>query len=144
MVVPMISREVARQTDTRQEVSEPWRSVLDCILSPNWDEDAERLREPVHLPADLRERETDVELRVELPGVNPADIEIGFQDSSLTIRGYKRDAGGLHESRLVRVERHMGPFHRTFTIPCDILEEDIVARYEDGVLIVELPKLDSA
>jgi HSP20 family protein len=90
---------------------------------------------------DVLTRGDDMVVRVELPGVMEKDIDITITDDILTITGRreeqteKTDQGGY----LVR-ESFRGSFERSMSLPAGIDAEDIVAKYEDGVLEVVVPK----
>jgi HSP20 family protein len=83
----------------------------------------------------------DMVVRVELPGVSEKDIDITVTDDILTITGKREeqmettDQGGY----LVR-ESFRGSFERSMSLPAGIDASTIVAKYEDGVLEVVVPK----
>jgi HSP20 family protein len=85
---------------------------------------------------DALTKDSDVVIRVELPGVKQEDVDISLHDNVLTISGERRseeeeERGGYH----IR-ERRYGSFRRSVALPEGIDESKISARYEDGVLEV--------
>jgi HSP20 family protein len=85
---------------------------------------------------DALTKDSDLVIRVELPGVKQEDVDISLHDNVLTISGERRteqdeERGGYH----VR-ERRYGSFRRSVALPEGIDESKISARYEDGVLEV--------
>ena len=87
---------------------------------------------------DVLQREGNLVVRAELPGVKPEDVNITVQDRVLTISGQRREEqeeqrGGYH----VRERRH-GSFSRSMTLPEGVDEDSIRARYENGVLEVTI------
>ena len=88
--------------------------------------------------------ETDAELRLdlELPGINPDDVEITADNNVLTIRGEKRTERkeGDDESRYHVVERSYGSFSRSFQLPQGLDESKIQAEAHNGILSIRIPK----
>lgn len=91
--------------------------------------------------------ETDEELKLtaELPGIAPEDVEIELEGNVLTIRGEKRMEHKEEEEGKLRVyERAYGEFTRSFTLPATVNAEKIAAEFENGVLMVHMPKTAEA
>jgi HSP20 family protein len=85
---------------------------------------------------DVIQRDDDLVVRAELPGVTPDEVDITIQNNVLTISG--RISEEREEERkgyLVR-ERRTGMFRRSLQLPQEVDEDDINARFEDGVLEV--------
>lgn len=104
---------------------------------------ADLLRTP---NADVRESNDDIRVIVELPGLRPEDIEVNLENNILTISGEKKaerkeDDG---ENRWHLSERRYGMFSRSFVLPRDVEQEQIHARFENGVLNVTIPKSEKS
>ena len=89
---------------------------------------------------DVREDEERFVIRADLPGVDPANIDVTMENGMLTIRGHREankeaDSGGWH-----RVERVSGNFYRRFSLPDSADAEQISANSSHGVLEVVIPK----
>lgn len=81
----------------------------------------------------------------EIPGVDPADLEISLTKGQLTIRGSVKDGAPEGEDVVChRKERGTGPFARTFALPFEVEEENISAKYEKGVLAITLPRAEKS
>jgi HSP20 family protein len=81
----------------------------------------------------------------EIPGVDPADLEISLTKGQLTIRGSVKDGAPEGEGVVChRKERGTGPFARTFALPFEVEEETISAKYEKGVLAITLPRAEKS
>ena len=91
---------------------------------------------------DVRETEKELRLEVELPGINPNDVELTAENGVLTIRGEKRSERKEDddESRYHMVERSYGTFMRSFQLPQGLDQTKIEANYKDGILSIALPK----
>ena len=89
---------------------------------------------------DIKEESDRFVLYADIPGVDPADIEIQMDKGLLTIKGerssVKREAG----ERYSRVERSHGVFHRRFALPESADADGISATGEHGVLEITIPK----
>src|ERR1700730_17486824 len=89
---------------------------------------------------DVFEDADNVQLKVEVPGVDPKDIQIQVEGNTLTIRGERRLEKEDKRENYQRIERVYGAFSRTFTLPSIVDVEHISAEGKDGVLRVVLPK----
>ncbi|HEY6090318.1 MAG TPA: Hsp20/alpha crystallin family protein [Gemmatimonadaceae bacterium] len=90
---------------------------------------------------DIKENDSEIRLEVELPGLNPGDVEITAENGVLTVRGEKRVERKEHdETRFQVVERVYGSFMRTFQLPQGIDEDQIKAEFNNGVLTLLIPK----
>jgi HSP20 family protein len=95
-------------------------------------------------PLDVRETETGFTLRVEVPGVPKDQIQVNLENNTLTIRGEKKQVADESKGKWHHVERTWGSFERSITLPLRVNGEKIVARYQDGVLEIDVPKSDEA
>ena len=92
---------------------------------------------------DVEETEGGYTLSVDVPGVNPDEIDIEVEDGHVTIHG-ERHCRVLNRTRSTwrRVERSFGEFRRKFRLPEVVDQERIEAHYENGVLTIGLPKIE--
>ena len=96
------------------------------------------------MKTDIKEKDGSFELAVNLPGVKKEDIQAELKDGYLTIsatHGSSNDEKD-EEGHYIRRERYFGSASRSFYVGEDVTQDDIKARYEDGVLSVEIPKVD--
>lgn len=95
------------------------------------------------MPMDLyRDDETFV-AHIDLPGVDPASIDVDVEDHTLTIRAERRPLAGRDVQWLSR-ERTTGTFARQLTLGQGVAVDRIEADYADGVLTVRLPVAEEA
>lgn len=90
---------------------------------------------------DVIEREDEVLVTAELPGVDKDDLEVTLADDALTIRAgtaeeKEEDEGQYHRREIVR-----GTFLRTIRLPVDVDGEHAKSTFKNGVLEVRAPKL---
>jgi len=93
---------------------------------------------------DIFETKDAIELRAELAGMSPSDVEISLEDDVLSLRGERRMDKEVKEENYHRIERSYGSFTRSFTLPRRVQKDKIKARFRDGVLHVTLPKAEEA
>jgi HSP20 family protein len=92
-------------------------------------------------PVDIYEEANQFALHVDLPGVDPKAVEITADQGVLTIRGQREDARRESREGYRRVERITGEFQRRFSLPDSADAQHIKAKFVNGVLEVEIPKL---
>lgn len=103
-----------------------------------------------HTPAasvmktDIKETKEGFELDIDLPGFKKEDVKAQLKDGYLTISAEtKKDDGQKNEDgKYIRRERYFGTCSRSFYVGDDITENDIKARFEDGILKIGVPKKD--
>ena len=91
----------------------------------------------------LYDDKDDLLLTAEIPGLLKEDVNIQYNDGALTISG-KRKAGAYGTSELLRQEQPEGNFEKRVRIPVKIRDNEIRAKFEDGILKVTLPKAEEA
>ena len=90
---------------------------------------------------DITENDNEIRVDLELPGLNPEDVEITAENGVLTVRGEKRlERKEGDETRFQVVERTYGSFMRTFQLPQGIDEDQIKAEFNNGVVALHIPK----
>ncbi|MFN2590820.1 MAG: Hsp20/alpha crystallin family protein [Actinomycetota bacterium] len=97
------------------------------------------------MPAiDIYEGKDKYVISVELAGVEPADVDISVEDSTLTVRGERKFYREVDEDSFHRVERRYGAFSRSLSLPQTANADAIEASFDRGVLTVEIPKVEEA
>lgn len=97
------------------------------------------------IPAvDIREEPQSYVILADIPGVDPAQIEITMENGVLSIRGERRLEGAAERASYRRVERVRGSFYRRFSMPDNAAAEQIQARGRNGVLEITVPKQERA
>ncbi|MBR1635403.1 MAG: Hsp20/alpha crystallin family protein [Lachnospiraceae bacterium] len=96
------------------------------------------------MKTDIKEKGNAFELAVNLPGVKKEDIQAELKDGYLTIsatHGSSKDEKD-DDGHYIRRERYFGSVSRSFYVGEDVTQDDIKAKYEDGVLTVDIPKVE--
>jgi HSP20 family protein len=125
----------------RYEVlNRPWRTLWESWFDPFIPEVAADTWLP---PLDLAETDKEIQVSMELPGVDVANIDVSFHDGVLRIKGEKRRE--TPESEYCDcTERYFGSFERRIRISNSVDSEKIEATYKDGVLKLTLPRLEGS
>ena len=89
---------------------------------------------------DIKEENDRFVLYADIPGVDPAEIEVQMDKGVLTIKGERRGEATVDTERFSRVERRHGAFHRRFALPDSADPEGISAHGDNGVLEITIPK----
>jgi HSP20 family protein len=98
---------------------------------------------------DVREYSDRFQLLLDVPGVEPKDVEITLDGGVLTVSGHRREekavgAGGTEQPQQQRIERRLGQFHRRFILPDTADAENVNASGRHGVLEITIPKQPKA
>ena len=97
---------------------------------------------PTLMRTDIKETDGGYELTIDLPGFKKDDVQAELKDGYLTInaqtQGESEDKD--EQGTYVRKERFSGKCSRTFYVGDDVEEDDIKAKFEDGVLKIAVPK----
>lgn len=110
-------------------------------LDTDWRFDFPRLfREPVRFrpSIDVVRKDGQLVVAAELPGLAADDVEVSLESDILTIRGEKADEHEVNEDDRYIHERTFGSFQRRITVPDGVTPDSISARFEDGVLTLEI------
>ena len=93
---------------------------------------------------DIAERDDAYVVHVEVPGVNPDDLEVTLEEGVLTVKGERRFTEESTKEHYHRVERRYGAFRRSITLPTQVMTDAIDATFKDGVLEITVPKAAEA
>lgn len=89
---------------------------------------------------DIIESDEAFFVKIEVPAVNPEEIDITVDGRTLTIRGEKKREEKKEGENWTHVERNYGSFARTLTLPTPVADKAIEAKAVDGVLEIFVPK----
>jgi HSP20 family protein len=93
---------------------------------------------------DVAETEHAFTVTAELPGLAKEDVSITVENGVLTISGEKKFEEEKKDKAYHRIERAFGSFARSLTLPKEVEAEKAEATFKDGVLTIELPKVEHA
>jgi len=100
---------------------------------------------PGFVPAvDIYEDDEKTELHVEVPGIQKDAIDVKIDNGILTIKGERKFQHEEKKDKHYRLERSFGMFERSFTLPDYVDAEKIEGKYDNGILVLSLPKQPKA
>ena len=97
------------------------------------------------MKTDVKETETGYEVDIDLPGFKKDEINAKLEDGYLTIsaaKGLDKDEKDK-KGKYIRKERYAGSMSRSFYVGEGVTQDDIKAKYEDGILRLVVPKKDN-
>lgn len=93
---------------------------------------------------DVAESDQEVTVRVEIPGIDPKDLDVSITGNQLVLAGEKKETAE-HEGKDVHIsETRYGSFRRTVPLPADVDAENVEAACANGVLTIRLKKIQAA
>jgi HSP20 family protein len=97
------------------------------------------------LKVDVTEKNGAYKVTAELPGVKKEDIQVAIDGAQVTLAAeVKQEKESAKDERVLHTERVYGKVSRSFSLPQEIDEAKVEARFRDGVLELELPKKAAA
>jgi HSP20 family protein len=89
---------------------------------------------------DILEKDGNLVLRAEVPGMTEKEIDLKLEGNTLTLKGERKMDNEDHKSNYHRVESFYGSFTRSFRLPDTVDSEKINAEYKNGVLTITIPQ----
>ena len=117
----------------------PFRDFFDDDLSTS------RLTQGTNLAMDVYEEDDSVVAKMNLPGIDPDDVNVNLDKSRLTVSGeYSSEKKEGDDKQYSYRERRFGSFSRSVRLPSAIDDGAASADYKDGVLTITMPKVEEA
>lgn len=144
------------KSDTFVEIEKKFRNLerrLDDIFSENWGNPSKwelpewsRLRKLKFTTprVDIVDRDDDIVVRADVPGVIKENLDVSFTDNTVTIKGSISEEKKEEKGDYFRNETMKGKFSRTMYLPSDVDGSKAESAFKDGVLEVVVPKLEKA
>ncbi len=117
----------------------------------DFDKEFNRMMRPLYgkhaqnmMKTDVRETDNSYELDIDLPGFKKDEIKVELNNGYLSIsaaKGLDKDEE-KKDGKYIRRERYAGAMNRTFYVGDNLTQQDIQAKFEDGILKISVPKKD--
>jgi len=132
---------MAFQESARARWEEPWETLerLRREMQTRFGPPAWLSAANVYPPINLYDTTDSLVLMAELPGVRHQDLDVSVQGSQVVLRG-QRSIEYPEGASAHRRERQAGAFHRSVELPYVVDAEKVEASYQNGVLVLRLPK----
>lgn len=117
--------------------------VFDDFFKPwnEWFDDSKLMNKVVTVPpVNIKESNKQYNVSLAVPGMKKEDFKINIEGNMLTISAEKEENKEEKDEKFSRKEYSFSSFSRSFTIPDDVKQEHIDAAYDNGVLIIRLPR----
>ena len=102
------------------------------------------LPQPSQIKVDVKESDKAYTVQAEVPGVSKEDIHVSLDGNVVTLRAeIKQQDSQAKDEKVLRTERYYGAVARSFQLPQEIDQTQSKAKYENGVLVLTLPKKTS-
>jgi len=103
-----------------------------------------RIWPAVDMRVDVHEDKDKFVIKAELPGIPKENVKVNVDNGYLTISGEKKEEFQSEDKdrQIRRSERRFGKFQRSFRLPDNVLQENMNARYDQGVLTLDIPKTE--
>lgn len=121
---------------TRSEMDRLWDTFLFGRPKTTWLAEEEEWQAAI----DVAETESELVVNVEIPGMDPEDIDVSLSEGTLFIKGEKKPEAEEKEADYHLIERSYGTFIRSIPLPAEIQSDRVSASYKNGILTIALPK----
>jgi HSP20 family protein len=89
---------------------------------------------------DVIENEDSYEIQFAVPGLNKEDFNIELKDNHLTVSGERKFTNEVKDKKFRSIETNFGSFSRTFSLPDNVDATKVNAKYDKGILELNIPK----
>ena len=130
--------------DFRSEMNRLFEGFMSrtTALAPSW---FEAIEPGQWVPLiDLSETDNQIRVRAEVPGIDPKDVDVSLTGDRLVISGEKKSSSEAGGEGWSHCESHSGSFSRVIPLPESVDPAKVTAKYDKGVLTIELTKSPSA
>ncbi|MGE5798660.1 MAG: Hsp20/alpha crystallin family protein [Ignavibacteria bacterium] len=128
--------------EVEREFNKLFNSFGRRFLDTNGKEDLENV---VWMPlSDITENKDSFAIKMDIPGIKKNDVKISYSDGQLSISGERKEEKESSDTTYHRVERTYGKFFRSFNLPQKIKYDQIEAVFNDGQLLITVPKSEEA
>ena len=115
--------------------------LMDDFFNDNWFRSPAFTNNNGMMRTDVKQKDGNYELEMELPGFKKDDVQLSLENGYLNIRAAHNDNKDEKDKdgKIVRKERYTGAVERSFYVGDNITEDDVHAKFEDGMLLITLP-----
>jgi HSP20 family protein len=108
----------------------------------DWEEEEKRTKN-AQVPVEIVETDKALMISLDIPGVRKEDFSLEIKNNELLL-SWSRKSVEIKDGKLIRSEKAYGDFRKSFKLADQIDQDKIQARFEAGVLVIALPKMEKA
>lgn len=132
------------RTAPLRTLQEEVNRIFENVFPSRFDEGDRPALSTVWTPRmDLTETDGTYRLSMDLPGLSKEDVTLSIDDNRLVVSGERHEETKAKEHNVIRMERTFGSFYRSLPLPKSVNEDKINATFKNGVLTVEIPKVET-
>lgn len=132
------TRRIGRSAAVRDNFFD---NLFDDLLTPFIAQgNSSNLQKTGNMKVDIFEKDDVIYLEAELPGMAKDDVKVDVKGKLITISGERKSNEEISKENCYRRERTYGKFERTFSLPFEIRSSDVKAKFNNGILELEIPK----
>jgi HSP20 family protein len=135
--VPARREEEPSMTALQREMNQ----IFDEFLTRSWGAPLSRFEGRFTPRVNVEERDDEIEITAELPGMEAEDVDLTLTDDALTISGEKREEKEEERGNYHYMERSYGSFRRSIPLPGTVDADEVDATFKNGVLTITMPKV---
>lgn len=144
-LVPWKQRPMLPSTDRFRGLFGDWDRDMEELIEGFWNARGNGPGMVSFVPSvDLTESENEFVVTLDLPGLKPEEVSVEFKEGALWVSGERKEEKEEKGETYHRIERSHGEFRRVLPLPSSIKEEEIEAKFTNGVLKVSMPKKEEA
>lgn len=117
-------------------------SMFDNFFNDDFDVDQAVVRGTAMPAVNVRETENEFKLELAAPGKSKDDFNIQIENASISISSENETSDETNEESYTRKEYSFNSFKRSFRLPQNANSDEINAKYDNGILIVSIPKME--
>jgi len=126
-------REIDDMFERYRAIGWPHRGSQEVMASGDWSP-----------RVDIAETDKEFTIKAEIPEIKKEDVKVTVDNGVLTIRGERKQEKEEKNKKFHRIERYYGSFSRSFSLPGNVDETKIEASFKDGMLNLQIPKVEEA
>lgn len=120
---------------------DPYRNIEDIFKEFSMMPSLRGYEAEPRIRMDVSETDQAYQVKAEIPGVKKDDIKISIEGDKISISAeVKEEKEEKSAGNMVRSERYYGQAYRSFTLPQEVDDAKVEAKYQDGILSLTLPK----
>ncbi|HTO91683.1 MAG TPA: Hsp20/alpha crystallin family protein [Candidatus Sulfotelmatobacter sp.] len=120
------------------------RNEMDRLFDRVWDGDEFSTMGEWAPRMDVSETPDALTARIEIPGIEPKDVQVLIEHDVLTVKGEKHEEAEQKSEKYLRLERGYGAFTRSVRLPAPVEANKVVATFKNGLLVITMPKAAEA